>query len=123
MRHCLRTALICLVILSLPALTVAETVIKFGHSGSTTHSYHIGALKFADLVSTYSKGDLKVEVFPNSQLGGEKKTRGVDPSRGGGYGSPVGRRCPFRVAARIPGARDAVPLPRQGARLKASTAS
>ncbi len=73
MRHCLRTALICLVILSLPALTVAETVIKFGHSGSTTHSYHIGALKFADLVSTYSKGDLKVEVFPNSQLGGEKK--------------------------------------------------
>ncbi len=73
MKHRLPALLVCLGILSLPCPGGAETIIKFGHSGSTTHAYHIGAVKFAELVGKYSKGDLKVELFPNSQLGGEQR--------------------------------------------------
>ena len=73
MKHRLPALLVCLAILSLPCLVGAETIIKFGHSGSTTHAYHIGAVKFAELVGKYSNGDLKVELFPNSQLGGEQR--------------------------------------------------
>jgi tripartite ATP-independent transporter DctP family solute receptor len=73
MKYRLPALLVCLAILSLPCLVGAETTIKFGHSGSTTHSYHIGAVKFAELVGKYSNGDLKVELFPNSQLGGEQR--------------------------------------------------
>ena len=73
MKYRLPALLLCLSILSLPSLVGAETVFKFGHSGSTTHAYHIGAVKFAELVGKYSKGDLKVELFPNSQLGGEQR--------------------------------------------------
>ncbi len=71
-RH-VRIALACLALASLPGLGVAQTVIKFGHGGSRTHSYQIGAEKFAELVGKYGEGALKVEIFPDGQLGGEKK--------------------------------------------------
>ena len=44
--------------------------IKLGHIRDEAHPTHKGALRFAELVSERSGGRLKVEVFPNSQLGG-----------------------------------------------------
>ncbi len=46
--------------------------IKFGHSGSLEHQYHIGAEHFKKLVEEKSGGELKVTIFPQGQLGGER---------------------------------------------------
>ena len=48
----------------------AGTNIKIGHIRDLKHPTHQGALKFAELVEKGTKGRLKVNVFPNSQLGG-----------------------------------------------------
>ncbi len=44
--------------------------IKLGHIRATDHPSHMGALKFAELVEERIGGRIKVNVFPNSQLGG-----------------------------------------------------
>jgi tripartite ATP-independent transporter DctP family solute receptor len=49
----------------------AETrTIKLGHIRDTEHPTHKGALEFARLVGERTNGRIKVQVFPNSQLGG-----------------------------------------------------
>lgn len=45
-------------------------VLKLGHIQSTEHPTHQGALLFAELVEEATEGRIKVNVFPNSQLGG-----------------------------------------------------
>lgn len=50
----------------------APITIKFGHSGTRVHQYHIGATKLAEAVERNSGGKMKVEVFPDAQLGGER---------------------------------------------------
>lgn len=50
----------------------AGTTLKFGHSGTKVHQYHIGATILADLVDKNSRGQMKIEVFPDGQLGGER---------------------------------------------------
>jgi tripartite ATP-independent transporter DctP family solute receptor len=44
--------------------------IKLGHIRDEAHPTHKGALKFAELVQERTDGRIKIEVFPNSQLGG-----------------------------------------------------
>lgn len=46
--------------------------IKFGHSGSMEHQYHIGAEDFKKRVEEKSGGELQVTIFPQGQLGGER---------------------------------------------------
>lgn len=46
--------------------------IKFGHSGTKVHQYHIGAANLAELVEKNSNGKMKINVFPDAQLGGER---------------------------------------------------
>ena len=50
----------------------APLIIKFGHSGAKVHQYHIGAVKLAEAVEKNSAGAMKIEVFPDAQLGGER---------------------------------------------------
>ena len=50
----------------------APLIIKFGHSGTKVHQYHIGATKLAEAVERNSGGQMKVEVFSDAQLGGER---------------------------------------------------
>jgi TRAP-type transport system periplasmic protein len=50
----------------------APLVIKFGHSGTKTHQYHIGAVKLAEAVERNSGGSMKIEIFSDGQLGGER---------------------------------------------------
>jgi len=44
--------------------------IKLGHIRDEAHPTHKGALEFAKLVEQRTDGRIKIEVFPNSQLGG-----------------------------------------------------
>jgi tripartite ATP-independent transporter DctP family solute receptor len=44
--------------------------IKLGHIRDEGHPTHMGALEFAKLVEQRTDGRIKIEVFPNSQLGG-----------------------------------------------------
>jgi len=66
---------ICAVAILAVALTVpafAKTVIKLGHIAEVSHPYAKGADHFAKLVAEKSGGDIEVQVFPSSQLGGQK---------------------------------------------------
>ncbi|WP_324764559.1 TRAP transporter substrate-binding protein (plasmid) [Sinorhizobium meliloti] len=57
--------------LALPA--AAETVIKAGHGTTTGHPTHFALVRFAELVSEKTNGDVKVEVYPDRQLGEERE--------------------------------------------------
>lgn len=46
---------------------------KFAHSGSLEHQYHIGAVHFKKLVEEKSGGNIKVNIFPQAQLGSERE--------------------------------------------------
>ena len=57
---------------SLPAL--AQTVeLNIGHVLTTTSHYHAAASKLAEVAAAKSKGQIKINVFPGAQLGGEVK--------------------------------------------------
>ena len=52
--------------------TSAETkTIKFAHWFAEDHPQHLSMLKFKELLEERSNGTLKVEIYPNSQLGSE----------------------------------------------------
>ncbi len=53
-----------------PAQTV---VLKMGHGHSQQHPDHFGYLKFKELLEKGSSGRMKVEIFPNAQLGSEEE--------------------------------------------------
>lgn len=48
-----------------------EYTISIGHINAETDSWHQAALDFKEQVETNSNGRIKVEVYPNSQLGSE----------------------------------------------------
>ena len=61
----------CMALLS--GVAFAKTVeFKNAHSGSLEHQYQIGAEYFKKLVEEKSGGELKVNIFPQAQLGGER---------------------------------------------------
>ncbi len=47
----------------------AKYAYKLGHSVSEKHPYHLGAVRFKEIVEKETKGDVTVSVFPNNQLG------------------------------------------------------
>src|SRR4030066_2138254 len=66
---------LCLIIIFLAmgfSSEAAPLVIKFGHSGTKVHQYHIGATKLAEAGERNSGGKMKIEVFSDAQLGGER---------------------------------------------------
>lgn len=48
-------------------------VIKFATSGPEEHQYTVGIRKFEQIINEKSGGKIKIEVYPNSQLGGERE--------------------------------------------------
>lgn len=61
--------------LALGSTTVyAQTVLRLSHVGSLTSSQHLAALKMAESVNAKTKGDLRIEVHPNSTLGNDAKS-------------------------------------------------
>jgi len=65
------TVLACIVVWS-GAAFAAAVEFKFAHSGSLEHQYQIGAEQFKKLVEEKSGGEMKVTIFPQAQLGGER---------------------------------------------------
>ena len=50
----------------------AQIKARLGHGGSETHPFHIWSMQFAEEAGRLTTGKLKIEVFPNSQLGKER---------------------------------------------------
>ncbi len=61
---------VCMILLTGTAFAAVE--FKFAHSGSLEHQYQIGAEQFKKLVEEKSGGEMKVTIFPQAQLGGER---------------------------------------------------
>ncbi|MES2943277.1 MAG: TRAP transporter substrate-binding protein DctP, partial [Pseudomonadota bacterium] len=59
---------------SKPVASTAPTVLRLSHVGSITSSQHLAALKMAETASELSKGSLRIDVFPNSELGNDAKS-------------------------------------------------
>lgn len=48
-------------------------VIKIGHAASTEHLAQKSFVKFKEIVEANSNGRIKVEIYPNGELGGERE--------------------------------------------------
>ena len=46
--------------------------LRASHSTVTTHPYHMGLEKFAELVSERTNGAIEIDIFPSGQLGDER---------------------------------------------------
>jgi TRAP-type transport system periplasmic protein len=46
--------------------------LKLGHAVTPVHPYHLGAVRFAELVAQRTGQRVKVDVFPSTQLGNER---------------------------------------------------
>jgi tripartite ATP-independent transporter DctP family solute receptor len=59
----------------LPGAAVrAETIrLQAGHTLAPDHPYHLGLLYLAELLNERTGGDVVLEVYPNSMLGGEQE--------------------------------------------------
>ncbi len=47
-------------------------VLKLGHAVAPEHPYHLGAVKYAEMVGQRTKGKVKIDVYPSTQLGNER---------------------------------------------------
>lgn len=50
-----------------------QIVIKVAHNGNEQHPFQDGYEKFAEVLAIETNGDVKIEIFPNSQLGSEEE--------------------------------------------------
>lgn len=46
--------------------------LKAGHAVAETHPYHLGLVKFAEIVSQKTNGQIKIDIYANGQLGNER---------------------------------------------------
>lgn len=53
--------------------TTKPITLKLAHAGSKEHAYHIGAVKFKELVEEKSGGKLKIDIYSDAQLGSERE--------------------------------------------------
>lgn len=51
----------------------AEVILKLGHALDITHPVHKGMVYLAERVAEKSSGRMRIEIFPNGQLGTEKQ--------------------------------------------------
>ena len=66
----IRTLVTLFVVIAIGGMAVAQTTWRLGHIRDTNHPTHAGALRFAELVALKTDGRVRIEVFPDSQLGG-----------------------------------------------------
>ncbi|NYZ17075.1 DctP family TRAP transporter solute-binding subunit [Azospirillum sp. RWY-5-1] len=50
-----------------------EIVIRAGHGTQTAHPSHLGLVKFQELVAAKTNGKVKVQIYPDRQLGEERE--------------------------------------------------
>ncbi|GLK72955.1 TRAP transporter substrate-binding protein [Ancylobacter dichloromethanicus] len=66
-------ALTAAALLGFAAPAAATTVIKAGHGTHTTHPTHLALVKLAEIVDAKSHGEMKIEIYPDRQLGEERE--------------------------------------------------
>lgn len=54
--------------------TSGETILKVAHNGNEQHPFQLGYEKFAQVLEHETDGRFSIDIFPNSQLGGEEET-------------------------------------------------
>lgn len=59
--------------LATPALAQRTRTLRFGNPQPTSSNYHKAMMMFAEEVATLSSNKIKIETFPNSQLGSIKE--------------------------------------------------
>ena len=47
-------------------------VLKLGHAVAPEHPYHLGAVRYAELIAQRTQNKVKIEVYPSTQLGNER---------------------------------------------------
>lgn len=57
---------------ALPALAGEAVVLRVGHAQPTKDVFHLGCLKFKEVLEQKAPGKVRVQVFPSSQLGSIK---------------------------------------------------
>ncbi len=60
--------------INVPYIKETTTTLKLAHGLPPGSAYDMGANRFAELVSMYTRGEIEVKVFPSSQLGKEQDT-------------------------------------------------
>jgi tripartite ATP-independent transporter DctP family solute receptor len=66
------TALAALTAAAGPARAGEAKALRYGHANAVTYPYHVAGLAFAKDLDERTRGALKVNVFPQGQLGGER---------------------------------------------------
>ncbi|NLV57484.1 MAG: TRAP transporter substrate-binding protein [Clostridiales bacterium] len=69
MKKVLGVVLVLVLCLGLCASSTAETVLRLAHYATDTHPGGIAAQQFADELADKTNGEIKVEVYPNNELG------------------------------------------------------
>jgi tripartite ATP-independent transporter DctP family solute receptor len=59
----------------------APTVLRFGHSTPVTHPFHIRLVEASAAIQKATNGAVRIDVFPNNQLGGDNDM--MDQARSG----------------------------------------
>ena len=49
-----------------------QVVLKLGHAVAPEHPYHLGAVKYSELIAQRTKNMVKIDVYPSTQLGNER---------------------------------------------------
>jgi len=49
-----------------------QVVLKLGHAVAPEHPYHLGAVRYSELVAQRTKNKVKIDVYPSTQLGNER---------------------------------------------------
>jgi len=49
-------------------------VLRLGHGLDSSHPVHVGMERMAELVSEKSEGSMRIDIYPNEQLGTERQT-------------------------------------------------
>ena len=57
-----------------PYIKAEKKVLRLAHGLPEASPYGMGATRFAELVGIYTRGEVKVKIFPSAQLGSEQVT-------------------------------------------------
>ena len=60
-----------LVVLFVNGVSAEQYYLRFGHVGTEQTAFHETAVRFADLTHEYTEGKVKIEIYPNGELGNE----------------------------------------------------
>jgi tripartite ATP-independent transporter DctP family solute receptor len=67
--------LVCFMFISVSCnlFAAATYKLRLGHNQPETHPYHLGAVKFAEILKAKSKGRIIIDIYPQAQLGEQKQ--------------------------------------------------